>query len=148
MAQAPIKIRPFEFNDFPQWLPLWNENNLGHINEPVTTSTWGRLMDEQSSVKGLAAMEGDVMAGFLHYILHPVTGHIEPACYMQDVYVSPAFRQKGIGLKLVRELADIGKKQKWARLYWLAEAQNEAAQALYKKIGVKLNFTLHVLPLS
>lgn len=119
---------------------------MGHAMQDVTTSTWSRLMDPESPVNGLGARKNGKLAGFVHYILHPVTGHIEPASYMQDLFVAEEFRKQGIGKELVQELARLGKKSKWARLYWLAEAQNEAAQALYKDIGVKLDFTLHVMP--
>jgi ribosomal protein S18 acetylase RimI-like enzyme len=48
---------------------------------------------------------------------------------------------------LVSHLAELGQQQGWARLYWLAEASNKEAQALYKKLGLKLDFNLFVLPL-
>lgn len=142
-----IQIRPLEPQDFPDWLPLWDGNNMGLRNEAVTAETWSRLTNPESSVNGLAAWEGSEMIGLVHYILHPTTGHIEPVCYMQDVYVSDHHRKKGIAKKLIKKLVNIGQEEKWARMYWLAEAENEAAQALYKSIGVKLNFTLHVQPL-
>ena len=66
---------------------------------------------------------------------------------MQDVYIAPAQRQKGYARMLIGALARIGQENEWGRIYWLAEAGNEAAQALYKDIGVKLDFTFHILPL-
>lgn len=147
MNKNKLTIRPLHFDDFPQWFTLWQHNNMGQIQPEITTNTWERLMDEASAVNGLGAFIGDEMAGFVHYILHPVTGHIEPASYMQDLFVSTDFRKKGIGKALVEDLAKLGKQQKWARLYWLAEEKNEAAQALYSKIGLKLDFSFHVMPL-
>ncbi len=145
---SKIKIRPLEPNDFPDWLPLWDGNNQGQRNEAVTTETWARLTDPDYPVFGLCAENSGKMAGILHYILHPTTGSIQPVCYMQDLYVDPRARQKGIGKALVQELAGLGKAEKWARLYWLAEEDNKAAQKLYKNLGVKLNFSLHVMPLN
>lgn len=142
-----ITVRPFEEADYGQWLPLWNGNNQGQRNDGVTAETWNRLLNPVYPVHGFGAFENGTMTGLLHYILHPVTGHIDPVCYMQDVYVDPAFRRRGIARKLVSALAQTGKAEKWARIYWLAESENIAAQTLYRNIGVKLNFTLHVLPL-
>ena len=88
------------------------------------------------------------MVGLVHYVLHPTTGAVAPVCYMQDVYVDPAQRGKGIARKLVKAVALQGKKEGWARMYWLAETSNEAAQGLYKDIGSKLDFTLHILPMK
>lgn len=141
-------IRPLKPQDFPEWLPLWDGNNLGHRDEAVTAATWARLMEERSGMRGLCALADGRMAGLVHYILHPTTGAVAPICYMQDLYVDPGFRKRGLARAMVEKLTSIGKAEKWGRIYWLAEAKNEAAQALYKTLGVKLDFTLHVMPLT
>ncbi len=142
-------IRPLEFTDFPQWLPLWDGNNLGQRNEDVTAETWNRLTDkENTQVNGLCAMLGDQMVGITHYILHPTTGQIKDVCYMQDVYVDPAYRRKGFGMRLVKELTEIAKREDWARMYWLTQFGNVEAKKMYENFGMKLDFTLYVLPVS
>ncbi len=141
-----VTIRALKTDDYDQWLRLWNANNMGHSNEEITAVTWQRLM-ENDQVRGLVAEDDGALCGLVHFILHPVTGHIKPVCYMQDVFVSPTHRRKGIGRQLVTTLATLGKAEGWARLYWLAEAQNKEAQTLYRNLGLKLDFTLHVLPL-
>ncbi|MBI4031485.1 MAG: GNAT family N-acetyltransferase [Proteobacteria bacterium] len=142
-----IEIEDLREKNFKEWLTLWDDNNGGRRNDAVTKETWSRLLNPVFPVHGFAARVDGRMAGLVHYILHPVTGHIQPVCYMQDLYVAPEFRQRGIARALVRRLAAIGKREGWARMYWLAETKNEAAQQLYKNLGVKLDFTLHVLPL-
>lgn len=143
-----ITIRPLQVSDYDAWLPLWDGNNLSQRDEAVTRETWARLVSNDSTVNGLCAIENDQMMGLVHYILHPTTGSLKPVCYMQDLYVDPAHRLKGIGRALALAVAETGKNEGWARVYWLAEAENEAAQQLYKNLGVKLDFTLHVLPLT
>ena len=145
---SSIAIRPLEQNDFPNWLPLWDGNNLGQRDEAVTSSTWARLMDDGYPVGGLCALLRGEMAGLVHYVLHPTTGAIAEACYMQDVFVAPEYRRRGVARTLVRELEALGRKAGWSRLYWLADADNHAAQALYKSIGVKMNFNLFIQPLN
>lgn len=142
-------IRPLVFNDFPQWLPLWDGNNLGQRDEAVTTETWERLSDpENTTVNGLCAERGKALLGMAHYILHPTTGHIRPVCYMQDVYVAPAHRRQGIGKKLVEAIIKQGEKEKWARIYWLTPDNNMEAKALYQSLGIKLDFSFYVMPIS
>ncbi|MFP4313722.1 MAG: N-acetyltransferase family protein [Alphaproteobacteria bacterium] len=140
-------IRPLQPNDFQSWLPLWDANNLWQRDEKVTTTTWERLMDSDYPIHGLCALKNGEMAGLVHYVLHATTGAIEPVCYMQDVFVAENYRKQGIARALVEEVVKRGKSENWARLYWLADANNEAAQALYKNIGVKMNFTLFIQPL-
>lgn len=143
-----LKIRPVENRDFPDWLPLWDGNNLGIRDEAVTSETWGRLTNPEAPVNGLVAEKDGRLVGLVHYILHPTTGSTKDVCYMQDVFVHPDFRQQGIARKMVEELMIIGKSgKKWARIYWLAESDNAAAQALYKSLGTKMDFTLHMMAL-
>lgn len=146
---SALNIRPFNLQDFPAWLSLWNGNNDGVRNEVVTTETWARLIDPAFPVYGLGAEVNGALVGLVHYVLHPTTGSIAMAAYMQDLYVDPAHRRTGIARALVEELAKIAGREKWSRLYWLAEGKNEAAQNLYKTLhktlGVKLDFTLHVV---
>lgn len=144
-----LNIRPLKFDDFPGWVPLWDGNNLGHHDDAVTTETWGRLCDPKNTqVNGLCAEMNNEILGIVHYILHPTTGQINLVCYMQDVYVSPDHRRKGIGMRMVEEVTKIAKKEKWARMYWLTQFGNIEAKKMYENFGVKLDFTLYVLPVS
>ena len=141
-----MDIRPIQRKNFDQWLPLWQENCLYQISDEVTAETWRRLTNPKEQVHGLGVFdEADNLCGFLHYILHPTTGFKEYACYMQDLYVPQEKRRQGLAKRLVWELNDIGKQQKWARIYWFAENDNIAAQNLYKTLGISMNFSLHML---
>ncbi|MCK5384448.1 MAG: GNAT family N-acetyltransferase [Alphaproteobacteria bacterium] len=144
-----LVIRPLVLEDYSKWLPLWNGNNLGQHNEDVTAKTWERLCDPKNTqVNGLAADMGGRLLGITHYILHPTTGHINQVCYMQDVYVDPAHRRKGIAKRMVEELTKIAVREKWARMYWLTQTGNLEAKAMYESFGVKLDFSFYVLPIS
>ena len=143
---APV-IRALEAGDYAQWLPLWIANNQGEDNPDINAHTWRLLIDPDSAIHGFGAWSGGDLAGFVHAVTHPVTGHLQPACYMQDLFVDPAFRRQGIALTLVTALSLWARQAHCARLYWLAEAKNEAAQRLYATIGLKLDFTFHIMPL-
>lgn len=141
-------IRPLHRNDYDQWLPLWQANCEHKIPDNVTAETWRRLTNPKEPVFGLVAEDNGQIAGLLHYVLHPTTGQIAPVCYMQDLYVHPDHRRSGWARQLVWELHENGKKQGWARIYWVAEAANLPAQNLYKNLGIRLDFTLHILPID
>lgn len=143
-----VKIRDIGEDDYEGWHALWLANNKGHCAEDVTAETWNRLNLDVYPVHGLVAEKDEKIVGIVHYILHPVTGHISPVCYMQDVFVDEAHRKQGIATAMIEHLAAIGKREDWARLYWLAENSNKDAQALYAHLGLKLNFSLYVHPLG
>jgi ribosomal protein S18 acetylase RimI-like enzyme len=143
-------IQPLRAADYDQWLPLWLANTEHALGNDVTAETWRRICEPACPVGGLGARTDPQgpLSGICHYILHPTTGNLKQVCYMQDLYIDPAQRRQGLARGLVTHLAALAKEQGWARIYWLAEAENEAAQTLYKTLGYKLNFTLHVLPVS
>lgn len=143
-----MKIRPLRNDDFPDWLKLWDGNNLGQRDQDVTSETWARLMDPSMPIGGLGAEMDGRLVGLTQYVLHFTTGAIAPVCYMQDVYVAPTHRQRGIAKAMVQHLQDLGREKRWERIYWLAENNNKAAQTLYRSLGKPLNFTLHIMPLK
>lgn len=143
-----LLIAPPGSDDRTAWQALWDANNGGTSPAAVSAETWRRLLDPAAPVHGFLARRNGRAAGLLHYILHPVTGHIAPVCYMQDVFVAPDARRRGIARALVAALENTAQAQGWARIYWFAENGNTAAQALYRSLGVRLDFSLHVLPLA
>ena len=154
-----ISIRGLERRDHASWLPLWHENMEHQAAEEITQNSWAAICDRKRDVWGLGVFvaAGDdngngndtkYLAGILHYILHPTTGSLRPVCYMQDLFIAPDYRRRGLARHLVKALAQKGKDEDWERIYWLAEDNNQGAQALYKDIGVRLDFSLHILPLQ
>lgn len=142
-----MSIRPLKHSDYDQWLPLWRENCLHQISDRVTTETWRRLTNPKEQIHGLGVFgEDENLLGFLHYVLHDTTGFIEPACYMQDLFISQLARRKGYAKRLVWELNTLGQDQNWARIYWFAQNSDAAVQNLYKNLGIPMDFTLFMLP--
>ena len=143
-----MEVRPLGGEDYDLWLPVWLENMDHQVRQEVTDATWARLCDEEEAVYGLGIFDGPELSGILHYILHPTTGSLNPVCYMQDLYIAPGHRRKGLAKELLTKLVEIGQTGRWERIYWIASEDNVNAQKLYKNIGVKLNFSFHVLPLN
>jgi GNAT superfamily N-acetyltransferase len=141
-------IRPFASADHDAWMSLWALSTEGKVDDIVTRTTWKRLLSSKDSVHGLGLWQDQTLCAFLHYILHTITGAVDPACYMQDVFVHPDHRRLGYAKRLVWELGDLAKTSHWARVYWLTDRQDVTAQSLYKTLGITLDFTLHFLPLQ
>lgn len=141
-----MTIRALTRSDFDAWLPLWQENCQHKIADDVTAETWRRLTNPKEHVHGLGIFDDETLQGFLHYVLHPTTGFIEPTCYMQDLFIAKAYRRQGLATQLVWELGVMGKAQKWARIYWFAQHSDIAVQNLYKNLGIAMDFTLFMYP--
>lgn len=57
--------------------------------------------------------------------------------YLEDLFVKPEARGKGIGKKMLSYLANIAKEQNCGRLEWWVLDWNEDAICFYKSIGAK-----------
>lgn len=84
-----------------------------------------RTVDGSTRVVGL--YDGDQQIGFARAVSDGVT-----VAYLADVYVLPAYRGRGLGLELVREIVEGGEAD-WAEVRWLLHTAD--AQGLYRKIG-------------
>ena len=141
-----LSITPLSPEDFPRWQELWDQNNLGQSKPDVTQETWRRLISAEEDVHGLGAyLEDGTLIAIMHYILHPVTGSLAPACYMQDLFTDPTYRGQGAARTLLHALKKEHGTAGWARIYWIADMQNEAAQKLYTSFGTRINFSFHIL---
>jgi len=60
-----------------------------------------------------------------------------PGIYLEDLFVKPEARGKGIGQKMLGFLAQLAKSRKCGRLEWWVLDWNETAIGFYKKLGAK-----------
>ena len=61
--------------------------------------------------------------------------------YLDDLYVIPSFRGKGIGKILMNKVFDIARKEKCNRVRWQVSRWNSKAIEFYKKIGARIDDT-------
>ena len=124
-----MEIRAPHKDEKDQWLPLWN----GYLNfyeaqplKEVTNQTWLRFFDEAEPVHMLAAFDeaGD-MTGFVNYQFHRSTWAIGYYCYLEDLFVNPAFRGKGIARKLILAVREAAKTKQCDRVYWVTQESNQ-----------------------
>jgi GNAT superfamily N-acetyltransferase len=99
----------------------------------VTAQTWARILDPASGVFGRLAENNGAVVGFTVSVLHPTTWTLEPACYLEDLFVAKGTRGLGVGRALIDDLLKLAREQRWARLYWHTSVGNETARRLYDR---------------
>ena len=62
-----------------------------------------------------------------------------PGIYLEDLFVNPDYRGKGIGKKLLVELVQIAKRKGFGRGEWDVLDWNKPAIEFYKSLGAKPN---------
>ena len=60
-----------------------------------------------------------------------------PGIYLEDLFVKPAARGKGIGKLMLKHLAQLAKQRNCGRLEWWVLDWNESAINFYKSLGAK-----------
>lgn len=131
-------IRPIALNDKERWLDLFKQYIVfykSNLADEQFELTWNRI-NSDFNINGLIAeLDGEVV-GFAHYIFRPSTWDKNDFCYLEDLFVDPAVRSKGVGLALIKELEDIALKNGTKRLYWTTAPDNETARRLYDKVAI------------
>lgn len=142
-----ITIRTLAERDKPAWRPLFDGYLAFYktsLEGDVIEATWSRLISEDPNFAGLVAVcEDDVPVGLAHYIIHATTWTKEPTCYLQDLFVDPALRGKGVGRRLITELRGVAEQQGCGRLYWLTEECNYKGRMLYDTVAKKTPFIVY-----
>lgn len=131
-------IREAEARDEAGFRRLWAgylDYYANPLPEEVTASTWRRILDPGSPMGLRLAVVGGEVAGFAVYLHHPSSWVAGEDCYLEDLFVAPGFRQRGIGRALVEDLMALARRRGWHRIYWMTDAENRTARRLYDSIA-------------
>ena len=83
---------------------------------------------------------GENLIGFAHYLFQRSTWLVNPRCYLQDLYVGPEARGKGVGRALIGAVAAAAKEAGAANVFWNTHETNAAARRLYDGLAERTGF--------
>jgi GNAT superfamily N-acetyltransferase len=95
----------------------------------------------------IADYEGQA-AGFALYFTSYSTWMGHHGIRLEDLYVTPAYRGKGIGTALLARLAKIAVDEGCPRLEWDVLDWNELALSTYRRIGATMKTEWRIMRLS
>ena len=136
-----IQIVPARPDDVPVILELIR--GLGEYerlsDEIVATEDGLRkwLFGERPAAEVVLAYVDTTVAGFALFFHNFSTFLGRPGLYLEDLFVRPEARGKGIGRELLEYLANLTMTRGWARLEWRVLDWNEPSIAFYKKLGAE-----------
>jgi ribosomal protein S18 acetylase RimI-like enzyme len=131
-------IRPLQAADRERWHELWRgylQFYRYDLPADLTDLTWRRLLDPAHPFQGLAALDSERIAGIVHFHVHASTWARVGYCYLEDLFVDPACRGKGLGRTLIEAVYRAADEQGIERVYWHTENTNERAQQLYRQVA-------------
>ena len=77
------------------------------------------------------------VVGFALYFNNYSTWRGRQGLYLEDLFVTPAYRGRGIGKQLLVRLAQLAVEHGWARMEWSVLDWNSPAIAFYQKLGAQ-----------
>ena len=131
-----LEIRTAAAEDESAWRALWDGflAYYGVALDPATTAcTWARIVDPAHRMSCRLAFDGAQAVGFAIHHAHCSTWVPGDDVYLEDLFVAPAARGKGVGAALIEDLVAIGRARGWHRLYWNTDHNNAAARRLYER---------------
>jgi len=138
-------IRDVCKEDRPGWEHLWG-GYLDFYEAPmeavVIEVTWARLNDPAEPMFALVAEDCETkeLIGLVHCVFHRGTWAINDLCYLEDLYVAPAARTRGVGRALIEAVYARADARDCDRVYWMTQEDNQTARKLYDRMARRTGF--------
>ena len=101
----------------------------------TATDLHAALFAQSPAAEAVIAEEGDEPLGFALFFRNFSTWTGRPGLYLEDLYVTPAARGRGVGTALLRYLARTALARGCARFEWSVLDWNADAIAFYRAVG-------------
>ena len=141
----PITVRRIEAKDKAAWVPLFKGYIAFYkatVADEVIELTWRRLMEGADDFHiGFVAVDArDAPIGIAHVLFHRSTWSETHYCYLEDLFVQPDLRAKGIGRALIEAVYREADARNCTRTYWMTQEFNYRARGLYDQMATKSPF--------
>lgn len=140
-----VRIRRLEARDKAAWLPLFKGYIAFYkatVSDEVIEETWNRLMAGAPDfhIALVAVGDDDVPIGLAHVLFHRSTWSATHYCYLEDLFVRPDLRAKGVGRALIEAVYREADARGCTRTYWATQEFNYRARGLYDQMATKSVF--------
>ncbi|HEX7861767.1 MAG TPA: GNAT family N-acetyltransferase [Verrucomicrobiae bacterium] len=95
------------------------------------------LFGNKPRAEALLAFEDDAPAGYAIYFYSYSTWLAKPGLYLEDLFVKPELRGKGIGKRIFLELLRVADANGCGRFEWSVLDWNQPAIDFYQRMGAK-----------
>jgi len=132
-------IRPATIADVPAILALIRElaeyEQLTHACIATEELLTRHLFGPDRAAESMVALVDDRVVGYAIFFKTFSTFLALPGIYLEDIYVQPAHRGKGIGKTMLKSIAQLAVDRGYGRVEWSVLDWNAPSIAFYKSIG-------------
>jgi ribosomal protein S18 acetylase RimI-like enzyme len=140
------EIRPIATGDRAAWQELFRAYGVFYeteFSDEVFDGVWAWLLDPGHEVSALVAEEAGELVGFAHIRRLSDTFTGGPGWFLDDLYVAPEHRGRGIARDLIERAARDGAAAGGGTLRWITAADNTAGQKLYDRIATRTTWVTY-----
>lgn len=134
-----ITIRKITKSDFPSLIDLFKEFATFEKQPEKMINSVELMQRDKNLVNGYVLETDDKkIVGYTTYFFAYFTW-VGKSLYMDDLYVKPEFRGKGLGTQLINKVIDFAKEENCNRLRWQVSDWNMPAKGFYESLGAKIS---------
>jgi GNAT superfamily N-acetyltransferase len=134
-----IRIVPAQVADIPVILrmikALAEYEQLTHEVTATEQDLRQSLFGPRPAGEVVLAYNGDLPIGFALFFHNFSTFLGKQGLYLEDLFVVPEWRGRGVGKQLLAHVASIAESRQCGRLEWTVLDWNESAIAFYRRMG-------------
>lgn len=136
-----LKIRPIKETDYEELISMFKEFAAFQKMPDKMINSVEKMTAESNYLTGFV-VENDSgeLIGYATYFYAYYTW-IGKSLYMDDLYVKPEYRRKGLGQKLIESVINKAKTDNCKKVRWQVSDWNQNAIDFYKSIGAKVDNT-------
>ena len=137
-----LSIRPATAADVPEIVTLIRELAEYEKQPDAAVATEADLLRDgfgpDPYFRCVMAEWQGLVAGFALYFFQYSTWEGRPALYLEDLFVRPDFRKRGIGKGLLQHLAQIALERNCTRFQWECLNWNQPSLTFYESLGAEV----------
>ncbi len=141
-ASAPppaFILRPAELRDVAPIVQMIRElavfEKLEHLVQATPEKLRPHLFGEKPAAEAIVAEADGKAIAFALFFTNFSTFLARPGLYLEDLYVQPAYRGKGVGEAMLTRLAGTAAERGCGRFEWSVLDWNENAIRFYERMG-------------
>ena len=139
VKELKLKIRTTKFADIPAILKLMREfaehSDLLEYLEVTENDLQKALFGENGFVQSVMAFDGNLPIAYAFFYPTFSSFRGQKSVYLEDIFITKDYRKFGIGEKMLKEIARIGKDFGAVRMDFQVLKWNDTAINFYKKHG-------------
>lgn len=134
-----VTIREINENDFPTLIELFKEFATFQKSAQQMTNSVEQMQKEMEYIGGYVAISAENSIVGYATCFFAYYSWIGKSLHLDDLYVKPEFRGKGVGTLLITKIKEHAINSNCKKLSWQVSNWNQPAIAFYKSLGATID---------